>query len=280
MARALMFVMAVTVGLLPFVHPLISPTVFAQGAAAAAPAPALDYNVFKTKVQPILTAARKGNSRCTACHSRGGGNAYLEPLAPGSDTYSEEQSRRNFDRVSRLVVPGEPLKSVLLTNPLDTEAGGGAWHGGGKHWHSQMDPEWQTLAAWVRTRPAPPAAPAAPATPTSRLSYDVFKTRVQPILTAARKGNARCTACHSRGGGNAYLEPLAPGSETYSEEQSRRNFDRVSRLVVPGDPLKSVLLTNPLDTEAGGGAWHGGGKHWHSQMDPEWQALAAWVRGS
>ena len=146
MARALTFVMAAVVSLLPFVQPLISPPVFAQGAAA----PALDYNVFKTKVQPILTAARKGNSRCTACHSRGGGNAYLEPLPPGSDTYNEEQSRRNFDRVSRLVVPGEPLKSLLLTNPLDTEAGGAGWHGGGKHWHAQTDPEWQTLAAWVR----------------------------------------------------------------------------------------------------------------------------------
>jgi len=276
MARAFVFVMAVMVSLLPFVRPILSPPVFAQGAAA--PAPALDYNVFKTKVQPILTAPRKGNSRCTACHSRGGGNAYLEPLPPGSDSYSEEQSRRNFDRVSRLVVPGDPLKSVLLTNPLDTEAGGGGWHGGGKHWHTQSDPEWQVLAEWVRTRPTPPPAPTAAATP--RLNYDTFKAKVQPILTTARKGNARCTACHSRGGGNAYLEPLPPGSETYSEEQSRRNFDRVSRLVVAGDPLKSVLLTNPLDTEAGGGAWHGGGKHWHSQTDPEWQALAAWVRGS
>ena len=50
--------------------------------------------------------------------------------------------------------------------------------------------------------------------------------------------------------------------------------------MVPGDPLKSILLTNPLDTEAGGSPWHEGGKHWHSQTDPEWQTLAAWVRGS
>ena len=112
------------------------------------PAPALDYDVFKAKVQPILTAPRTGNARCSACHSRGAGG-YLEPLTPGS-TYSEDQSRRNFDRVSRLVVPGDPLKSILLLNPLDTEAGGTPWHEGGKHWHSQNDPEWQTLAAWVR----------------------------------------------------------------------------------------------------------------------------------
>ena len=175
--------------------------------------------------------------------------------------------------MSRLVVPGEPLKSILLTNPLDTEAGGTPWHEGGKHWHSQNDPEWQTLAAWVRTRPAAPPAPATP-----RLNYETFKARVQPILLATRTGNARCAACHARGG--SYLEPLPAGSATYSEDQSRRNFDRVSRLVVPGEPLKSILLTNPLDTEAGGSAWHEGGKHWHSQNDPEWQALAAWVRGS
>jgi hypothetical protein len=258
---------------------------------ASQPTPAsLDYEVFKTRVQPILTSARQGNARCTACHSRGGGNSYLEPLAPGSTTYSEEQSRRNFERVQRLVVPRAPLKSPLLMNPLAEEAGGSHWHGGGKHWQSQDHPEWQTLAAWVRTTSsapvAPPAAaaagssPAPSATTTSALNYDVFRTRVQPILTSPRKGNARCTACHSRGGGNSYLEPLAPGSTTYSEEQSRRNFERVQRLVVPGAPLKSPLLTNPLAEEAGGSHWHGGGKHWQSQNDPEWQTLAAWVRGS
>jgi cytochrome c553 len=268
--------MAVMVSLLPFVRPILSPPVFAQGAAATPPA--LDYETFKTKVQPILTAAREGNARCAACHARGAGS-YLEPLPPGSTTYTEDQSRRNFDRVSRLVVPGEPLKSILLLNPLDTEAGGTPWHEGGKHWHSQDNPEWQTLAAWVRTRPAPPAAPATPATPASRLSYDTFKTKVQPILTAAREGNARCAACHARGAG-AYLEPLPPGSTMYTEDQSRRNFDRVSRLVVPGEPLKSILLLNPLDTEAGGTPWHEGGKHWHSQDNTEWQTLAAWVRGS
>ena len=125
--------------------------VFIRLAAAASAAPRLNYEVFKTKVQPIFLAARtvNGNARCAACHSRGAG-AYLEPLPPGSTVWTEDQSRRNFDRVSRLVVPGEPLKSILLLNPLDTEAGGTPWHEGGKHWHSQNDAEWQTLAAWVR----------------------------------------------------------------------------------------------------------------------------------
>jgi hypothetical protein len=277
---------------------LASPMASQQPTSTSIVSSSLDFETFKNRVQPILTSPRKGNARCTACHSPGGGNSYLEPLAPGSTAYTEEQSRRNFDRVQRLVVPGEPLKSILLTNPLAEEAGGSHWHGGGKHWRSQDDPEWQVLAAWVRATSAKVGTPSAPAasgalpsavstpntvsnsTTSSRLNFDVFKNRVQPVLTSARKGNARCTACHSRGGGNSYLEPLSPGSSVYTEEQSRRNFERVQRLVVPGEPLKSILLINPLAEEAGGSHWHGGGKHWRSQNDPEWQVLAAWVRGS
>jgi hypothetical protein len=275
MGHSILFVGALTI----VVHVSSAPSpwqapISGQASSPPAAAAALDYETFKAKVQPILTSPRKGNARCLSCHSRGGGNAFLEPLAPGTTTYTEEQSRRNFERVSRLVVPGEPLKSILLTTPLAQEAGGSHWHGGGKHWASPENPEWQTLAAWVQAR----------STPASRakagLSYDVFKTKVQPILISSRKGNARCLSCHSRGGGNAFLEPLAPGTTTYTEEQSQRNFERVSRLVVPGEPLKSILLTNPLAQEAGGSHWHGGGKHWASPDNAEWQTLAAWVRGS
>ena len=126
----------------------------AQQAASAAAESSLDFEVFKTRVLPILASARKGNARCVACHSRGGGNSFLEPLSPGATVYTDEQARRNFERVQRLVVPGEPLKSLLLTNPLAEEAGGSHWHGGGKHWTSQDDPEWRTLATWVSTRAA------------------------------------------------------------------------------------------------------------------------------
>jgi hypothetical protein len=33
--------------------------------------------------------------------------------------------------------------------PLAHEAGGTEFHPGGKHWDSQNDPEWKTLADWV-----------------------------------------------------------------------------------------------------------------------------------
>ena len=237
-----------------------------QAGSAAETVLVLDFESYRARVEPILLSPRRGNARCVVCHSRGGGNSFLEPLVPGSTTYDGEQSRRNFERVQRLVVPGEPLKSVLLINPLAEKVGGSRWHGGGKRWTSQSDPEWQTLAEWVRTT-------------TVALNFEFYRARVEPILLSPRRGNARCVACHSRGGGNSFLEPLSPGSTAYDEEQSRRNFEHVQRLVVPGEPLKSVLLINPLAEEAGGSHWHAGGKHWSSQSGPEWQTLAVWVRG-
>ena len=63
--------------------------------------------------------------------------------------WTDDQSRKNFDVVKRFVLPGVPLKSRLLTMPLAADAGGVSFHPGGKHWTSQDDPEWRTLADWV-----------------------------------------------------------------------------------------------------------------------------------
>ena len=142
MARSVLFLIVVLL--------FAPPQPAAQQGGGAAPA-MLDYEVFRTKVQPILMSARKGNARCVACHASGGGNSYLETLAPGVTTFTEAQTQRNFERVQRLVTPGDPMKSLLLINPLAQEAGGSHWHGGGKHWQSQNDPEWEALAAWVES---------------------------------------------------------------------------------------------------------------------------------
>ncbi len=110
------------------------------------------------------------------------------------------------------------------------------------------------------------------------LDFEFFRTRVQPIFLNKRKGLARCYACHSQGT-PLRLQPLSPGNTSWTDEESRRNFEAVRHVVVPGDPLASRLLTMPLVPEAGGAAFHPGGKHWTSQGDPEWQIMAAWVRG-
>jgi hypothetical protein len=109
------------------------------------------------------------------------------------------------------------------------------------------------------------------------LDFAFFRDRVQPIFLAKRPGHARCIACHESG--SPRLQELSPSATTWNEEQSRKNFEAWSRVVVPGDPLASPLLAHPLAAGAGGDPFHAGGKHWKSQNDPEWQTLAAWVRG-
>jgi YVTN family beta-propeller protein len=128
---------------------------------------------------------------------------------------------------------------------------------------------------------ASPAAsqPVAPVSATSAaLDYEFFKTRVQPIFVAKRSGHARCVSCHASGT-PLRLQPLAAGSLAWSDEDTRKNFEAVQRVVVPGSATKSRLLVHPLAQEAGGDFYHSGGKHWSSQSDPEWQMLKTWVLG-
>jgi len=119
--------------------------------------PSLDFQFFKERIQPIFTTKRAGNSRCVSCHAFGT-PMRLQPLAPGSATWSDEDSRKNFDIVRARVIAGNPLKSKLLTHPLAPEGGGDPHHDGGKHWKSQTDPEWQMMAAWVRGEKLPALA--------------------------------------------------------------------------------------------------------------------------
>jgi hypothetical protein len=124
---------------------------------AQAPGPpaasALDYDFFKTKVQPIFLAKREGHTRCVSCHSKGT-PMRLQALSPGATTWTEEQSRRNFQAVQARVIPRDLVSSKLLLHPLLSEGGGDFYHSGGKHWNSFLDPEWQTLANWVCGRKA------------------------------------------------------------------------------------------------------------------------------
>ncbi len=122
-----------------------------------------------------------------------------------------------------------------------------------------------------------PAAPAKPPAPT--LSYDFFKAQVQPILLKKRPGHARCIACHGQETTPLDLSPLPAGRTAWTEEESRKNFDAIRRIVAPGN-LKSKFLVHALEEKAGGDFYHNGGKHFASQNDLEWQILKAWVMGA
>jgi YVTN family beta-propeller protein len=130
---------------------VLTASAFWAAAVAAQPsgAPTLDYEYFKQRIQPIFTTKREGNARCISCHGAGT-PMQLHPLPEGGATWSDADARANFDIVRARVVPGRPDDSRLLRHPLAESAGGDPHHDGGKHWVDKNDPEWQTLAAWVR----------------------------------------------------------------------------------------------------------------------------------
>ncbi len=99
-------------------------------------APALDYEFFKGRVEPIFLKKRAGHARCYVCHSQSNNAFRLEKLSPGSSFWAEDQSRRNFENVSSLVNPADPR-------------GGNPFHSGGRQFASKHDPDWKTLARWV-----------------------------------------------------------------------------------------------------------------------------------
>ena len=115
--------------------------------AGYASAQTLDYEVFKANIQPIFVTHRDGYTRCMVCHA--GANNAMRLERPGANGFTEEQSKKNFETVSRLVVPGKPDESHLLLYPLVPQEGGSAYHSGGRQWPTKQDPNWQTIARWI-----------------------------------------------------------------------------------------------------------------------------------
>src|SRR5207247_4549847 len=106
-------------------------TVMLRAQEGAATATRLDYEFFKTKVQPIFLAKREGHARCVACHSKGTPMRF-QALSPGATTWDEEQSRKNFQVVVPRVLFRNLTQSRLLLHPLEADAGGDFYHSGGK----------------------------------------------------------------------------------------------------------------------------------------------------
>src|ERR1700680_167390 len=116
---------------------------------AAQTAPKLDYEFFKSRVEPVFLTKRADHARCYVCHVESNNAFRLERLSAGAPAWTEEQSRRNFEMVSMLVNPGDPDTSRLLLHPLGPEDGGDVFHSCGRQFPSKRDSAWRTLAAWV-----------------------------------------------------------------------------------------------------------------------------------
>src|SRR6202163_3287191 len=193
-------------------------------AAQAVPAPtagsSADFQVYRTRIEPIFLKEREGGVMCYNCHSVLNTRLRLQTTSAASGfSWTEEQSRLNFAVVSQLVTPGDPSKSRLLLHPLAPEAGGDAFHTGGKFWKSRDDPEWQMIAEWVGSVSAGTLSAPAASTPTAAeiLDFEFFKTRIEPIFLERRPGHTRCYACH-------------------------RAYDEVVVVSGPGDPNATALF--------------------------------------
>jgi YVTN family beta-propeller protein len=239
----------------------------------------LDFKTYRSQIEPIFLKIRQGNVRCYDCHSVMNTRLRLQPLTAGDSTWSEDQSRQNFEAVSKLVTLNEPMTSRLLLHPLAPEAGGDPTHTGGKFWASQNDPEWQMIAAWVgNSGSSAMAQPHENKNGGDQAGFESFKANVEPIFLKERPGHARCYGCHSEGNRAFHLVKLSNGNSSWTEEQSRLNFLNVLQLVTPSDPTSSRLLMHPLAPESGGEAFHSGGRQFASQNDPDFLKMAEWVK--
>ena len=132
-------------------------------------------------------------------------------------------------------------------------------------------------AIWLAVAMGVLAAPGV--APAQELNYDFFKSKVQPIFLKKREGHTRCIICHAGANNAMRLTPLAANAANFSEDQTKTNFETVSRIVTPGKPMESHFLLHPLQPEAGGGMYHSGGRQFTSQDDPDWQNMRDWVNG-
>jgi hypothetical protein len=130
-----------------------SPNVHARSGCArghdrakpGASAEAFDHEVFTRRIEPLFVEKRAHHAGCYTCHEKSNNAFRLEKLLPGANCWTEERSRHNFETVSRLVTPDAPEESPLLLHPLAPEAGGSAYHSGGRQFNSQSDPAWHAI---------------------------------------------------------------------------------------------------------------------------------------
>lgn len=113
------------------------------------------------------------------------------------------------------------------------------------------------------------------------LDYEYFKAKVQPIFLTKRPGHAPCVMCHAEANNMLRLQKLPRGQTTWSEADTLKNFDTVSKIVAAADdPLQSKILVHPLAPEAGGDAFHNGGRQFADRNDPDWKIIADWASGA
>ena len=250
----------------------------AQAPAQVAGFPsAADIESYRNTVERLFMTDRGGTvpgmAACVMCHTWQTRPMRFSLETPATDAgWTVEQSRRNFDVVTKLVNTANPETSRLLLKPLASQAGGLA-HTGGTFWTSRDHSDYQGLLKWIRSLPADRYVPA----PGPTLDFTFFQSCVQQVFATPREGHIKCSNCHA--GGLVGFAPPPQNGKSWSDEEAKRAYQSLSRLIIPGNPEQSRFLLKPLHPDGGGTYTHNGPRRWQSRDDPEWRMLAGWVRG-
>jgi len=100
----------------------------------------LDYNVFVTEIDTILTAQGCDNLNCHGGWIRG--TFELSPV-------TSKDVDMDFFQVRLQVDAADPAASMILLKPLDEAAGGTAHAATPAHFASTSDPDYQAILAWI-----------------------------------------------------------------------------------------------------------------------------------
>jgi cytochrome c5 len=253
-------------------------------AATSTPAPAeqagfptaADIDSYRKTVERVFMTDRGGTvpgmAACVMCHTWQTRVRFTLETPATDAGWTVEQSRKNFDVVTKLVNTASPATSRLLLKPLALSAGG-MGHTGGSFWTSRTDPEYLAILNWISSLPADRYV--AKADPP--LDFDFFRACVQPVFANPREGHIKCSNCHSAG--QIGFAPVPQNGDAWTDQEAKRAFSTITRLIVAGDPEQSRFMLKPLHPDGGGSYTHNGPRRWQSRNDPEWQMLAGWVRG-
>ena len=136
------------------------------------------------------------------------------------------------------------------------------------------------LSGSMLAAPAPPQAAPASAFP-GPTDVDFFRKNIEPMFMRDRGGTmpgyAACVMCHTWQTSLRFRLETPATDAGWTAEQSRRNFEFVTRVVDTAAPESSRLLVKPLAVGAGG-MGHTGGTFWKSREDPEYQMVLKWIR--
>jgi hypothetical protein len=237
---------------------------------------AADIESYRGKVERVFMTDRGGTipgmAACVMCHTWQTSVRFTLETPATDAGWTVDQSRRNFDVVTKLVNTAAPATSRLLLKPLDPSAGG-MGHTGGSFWRSRTDPEYLAVLSWIQSLPADHYV--AKADPP--IDFEFFRACVQPVFANPREGHIKCSNCHA--GGIIGFAPVPQNGSTWNDQEASRAFSTITRLILPGNPEQSRFLLKPLHPDGGGSYTHNGPRRWQSRKDPEWQMLAGWVRG-